>query len=65
MQTQNRWLDEIAGLALKALGQLDTLGLSVQKIKELCDMPERIKSLEQEIQRLSEQLNGSDQNAQD
>lgn len=56
MQAHNRILDEVAGFALKALGRLDKLGVSFEKLKEICDMPQKIKALEQEVARLSEQV---------
>ena len=63
MQTQNRLLDEIAGMALKALGRLDKLGDPLQKMKDLCELPEKIKSLEKEIEILSQKINSSEKDA--
>jgi len=60
MQTQNRLLDEIAGIALKALGGIDKLGSPLQKIKELCDLPEKINALEKEIETLSQKIDSAE-----
>lgn len=60
MQTQNRLLDEIAGFALKALGRIDKLGLSLEKMKDLCDVPEKLKSLEREVEILSQKIDSSE-----
>ena len=56
MHTQNKFLDEMAGLALKTLGHLDKAGASFQKIKDLCDMAQRIEFLEKEVSCLSKRL---------
>ncbi|HQS93412.1 MAG: hypothetical protein B7Y25_01010 [Alphaproteobacteria bacterium 16-39-46] len=63
MQTQNRLLDEIAGMALKALGRLDKLGDPLQKMKDLCELPEKFKSLEKEIEILSQKIDASEKDA--
>ncbi len=63
MQTQNRLLDEIAGMALKALGRLDKLGDPLQKMKDLCELPEKFKSLEREIEILSQKIDSSEKDA--
>lgn len=63
MQTQNRLLDEIAGLALRALGCMDQVGGAFQKLKDLCEVSEKLKSLEREVEILSQKIGHSEKDS--
>lgn len=52
--SSNRFLDEMAGFILKALGQIENKRNVAEKFKDLCSIPDRLTKLEKKVEKLFE-----------